>query len=198
MRVQRIAATVPAWMRAMLCIVWLLLGTTAIAQPAARSQAVSADWRFRLLPGDAQLPAHPQAAGWAKAAVPGTVHTDLFANGVDRGSLRRRAGSGAAMDRPGRLGSTWAGFDVDAATLARPHAELVFEGLVYLRRGRTQRPAAAEGRQQPPHLARARGRPAEGERQRTAGGVPFAHPHAAAEGAGDAAQDRRQLSLALR
>lgn len=50
MRVQPIAATVPAWMRAMLCVAWLLLGTTAIAQPAAQSQAVSADWRFRLLP----------------------------------------------------------------------------------------------------------------------------------------------------
>ena len=128
MRVHRIAAVVPAWLRGAFCLGWLLLAVTAVAQPVAQSQAVTADWLFRLLPGDAQLPAHPQAAAWAKAAVPGTVHTDLFANGVIPDPY---------VGAP-EAGLQWIGladweylgrFDVDAATLARPHAELVFEGL---------------------------------------------------------------------
>jgi beta-mannosidase len=36
-------------------------------------------WRFRLAPG-AQANAHPEAAPWRTAAVPGTVHTDLLAH----------------------------------------------------------------------------------------------------------------------
>nr|WP_295378518.1 glycoside hydrolase family 2 protein [Pseudoxanthomonas sp.] len=128
MRVHRIAAIVPAWVRLAFCLGWLLLAFTAAAQPAATSQAVSADWRFRLLPGDGQATAHPQAGAWAKARVPGTVHTDLFANGVIPDPY---------VGAP-EAGLQWIGladweylgrFDVDAATLARPHAELVFEGL---------------------------------------------------------------------
>jgi beta-mannosidase len=37
-------------------------------------------WTFRLAPGNAQSGAHPEAASWHAATVPGTVHTDLFAN----------------------------------------------------------------------------------------------------------------------
>ena len=49
-----------------------------------------------------------------------------------------------------------------------------------------------------PHLARARRRAPARAGQRTARRVPLADPHVAAAGAGDAAQDRRQLSIALR
>ena len=39
-------------------------------------------WQFRLVPGNAQADAHPQATQWHAVSVPGTVHTDLLGNGL--------------------------------------------------------------------------------------------------------------------
>lgn len=97
------------------------------AQPVAAAP-LQAAWMFRLLPGNAQLKARPEAGQWRTATVPGAVHTDLLANGVIPDPY---AGAPEA-------GLQWIGladweyqarFDVDAATLARPHAELAFDGL---------------------------------------------------------------------
>lgn len=107
-----------------LCL--LLIATPAMAQVISRD--LDEGWRFRLLPGDAQIAAHPQAKDWRKASVPGSVHTDLFAHGVIPNPY-----VGAA-----EAGLQWIGladweytlrFDVDEATLANPHQELVFEGV---------------------------------------------------------------------
>jgi beta-mannosidase len=107
---------------------WLLLvlvGSWGLPVTAAPLQA---QWSFRLLPGDAQLRAHPQLAGWRTAQVPGAVHTDLLAQGQIPDPY---------VGAP-EAGLQWIGladweyraqFDVDAATLARAHAELAFEGL---------------------------------------------------------------------
>ncbi|WP_448130053.1 beta-mannosidase [Stenotrophomonas rhizophila] len=107
---------------------WLLLvlvGSWVLPVTAAPLQA---HWSFRLLPGDAQLRAHPQLAGWRNAQVPGAVHTDLLAQGQIPDPY---------VGAP-EAGLQWIGladweyraqFDVDAATLARAHAELAFEGL---------------------------------------------------------------------
>ena len=107
---------------------WLLLvlvGSWGLPVTAAPLQA---QWSFRLLPGDAQLRAHPQLAGWRNAQVPGAVHTDLLAQGQIPDPY---------VGAP-EAGLQWIGladweyraqFDVDAATLARAHAELAFEGL---------------------------------------------------------------------
>ena len=107
---------------------WLLLvlvGSWVLPVTAAPLQA---QWSFRLLPGDAQLRAHPQLAGWRTAQVPGAVHTDLLAQGQIPDPY---------VGAP-EAGLQWIGladweyraqFDVDAATLARAHAELAFEGL---------------------------------------------------------------------
>jgi beta-mannosidase len=43
-------------------------------------QTLSEGWQFRLMPGNAQAKAHAEATTWHAASVPGTVHTDLFAN----------------------------------------------------------------------------------------------------------------------
>jgi beta-mannosidase len=103
----------------------LLLALHALPAGAVPLQA---QWSFRLLPGNAQLAAHPEAGQWRPAAVPGSVHTDLLANGVISDP---HAGAPEA-------GLQWIGladweyqatFDVDAATLARAHAELAFDGL---------------------------------------------------------------------
>lgn len=41
---------------------------------------VGKGWTFRLAPGNGQSAAHPEAAAWRAASVPGMVHTDLLAN----------------------------------------------------------------------------------------------------------------------
>src|SRR5690606_10354434 len=105
----------------------LLLALCALAG-IALAAPLPAQWSFRLLPGDAQLQAHPGLDAWRPAQVPGSVHTDLLAAGLIGDPY-----AGAA-----EAGLQWIGladweyrarFDVDAATLARPHAELRFDGL---------------------------------------------------------------------
>ncbi|MET4680643.1 beta-mannosidase [Stenotrophomonas rhizophila] len=111
--------------RAACWLLLLLVGSWGLPVTAAPLQA---QWSFRLLPGDAQLRAHPQLAGWRTAQVPGAVHTDLLAQGQIPDPY---------VGAP-EAGLQWIGladweyraqFDVDAATLARAHAELAFEGL---------------------------------------------------------------------
>lgn len=111
------------WVRRALaaCLLCGMAGST-LAAP------LQAQWSFRLLPGDAQLQAHPGMDTWRTATVPGSVHTDLLANGVIGDPYVGAAEAGLQWIGLG----DWeyrARFDVDAATLARPHAELRFDGL---------------------------------------------------------------------
>lgn len=107
---------------------WLLLVLLAAWALPVAAAPLAAEWSFRLLPGDAQLGDHPQLAKWRAAQVPGAVHTDLLAQGLIPDPY---------VGAP-EAGLQWIGladweyraqFDVDAATLARAHAELAFEGL---------------------------------------------------------------------
>ncbi|MCD9085647.1 glycoside hydrolase family 2 protein [Stenotrophomonas sp. SY1] len=89
---------------------------------------LQAQWSFRLLPGDAQLQAHPGLDAWRPAQVPGSVHTDLLAAGVIGDPYVGAAEAGLQWIGLG----DWeyrARFDVDARTLRRRHAELRFDGL---------------------------------------------------------------------
>ena len=111
------------WVRRALaaCLLCGMAGT-ALAAP------LQAQWSFRLLPGDAQLQAHPGMDTWRTATVPGSVHTDLLANGLIGDPYVGAAEAGLQWIGLG----DWeyrARFDVDAATVARPHAELRFDGL---------------------------------------------------------------------
>lgn len=105
-----------------------------LALSAAAAAAVAGDlvidkgWTFRLAPGNAQQAAHPEAAAWHAAKVPGTVHTDLFA-----GKLIPDPYVGAP-----EAGLQWIGlgdweystrFDAPPAALADARSDLVFEGL---------------------------------------------------------------------
>ncbi|MFG6461694.1 glycoside hydrolase family 2 protein [Roseateles sp. DXS20W] len=85
-------------------------------------------WHFRLLPGHDQLAAHPEAAPWRAAAVPGTVHTDLLAHGLIADPF---------VGAP-EAGLQWIGladweystrFDAPPHALDSPRSDLVFEGL---------------------------------------------------------------------
>ncbi|CAH0210850.1 Exo-beta-D-glucosaminidase [Massilia sp. Bi118] len=85
-------------------------------------------WQFRLVSGNAQGAAHPEAAPWRAATVPGTVHTDLLAN-----KLIPDPYVGAP-----EAGLQWIGlgdweyrtrFDAPRAALASARSDLVFDGL---------------------------------------------------------------------
>jgi len=112
----------------------LLLGAvlaiaTASAMAAAPGQIqLDKGWSFRLLPGSAQAGAHPEAAPWRAATVPGTVHTDLFAHKVIADPY---------VGAP-EAGLQWIGladweyqtkFDAPREVLARARSDLVFNGL---------------------------------------------------------------------
>ncbi|ALK99350.2 beta-mannosidase [Massilia sp. WG5] len=65
-----------------LCLVLAAAGAASAMAATPDGFAIDKGWRFRLVPGNAQAASHPEAAPWHTAAVPGTVHTDLFANRV--------------------------------------------------------------------------------------------------------------------
>ena len=107
---------------------WLVAGAASAMAQTPGELVIGKGWTFRLLPGNAQLAAHPEAAAWKTAAVPGTVHTDLFANklipdpyvGAPEASLQ------------------WIGladweyrtrFDAPRAAQGSARSDLVFEGL---------------------------------------------------------------------
>ena len=109
------------WRTLLLCAVCAFAGVAAAAP-------LPAQWSFRLLPGDAQRAEHPGLDAWRPAQVPGSVHDDLHKAGV----------IGDPYVGAAEAGLQWIGladweyrarFDVDAATLARRHAELRFDGL---------------------------------------------------------------------
>lgn len=106
----------------------LLLLMIALGAFPAGAAPLQAQWEFRLLPGDAQGAAHPGLQQWRAATVPGSVHTDLLAH-----ELIRDPYVGAPEAELQWIGlADWeyrARFDVDAASLAKAHAELRFDGL---------------------------------------------------------------------
>jgi len=116
-------------MRIMTIFLLAAVGVCSLLPALPASAAVlDARWEFRLLPGDGQQAGHPEVAEWRDARVPGSVHTDLLAHALIPDPY---------VGAP-EAGLQWIGladweyrarFDVDAATLARRHAELVFEGL---------------------------------------------------------------------
>ena len=57
-----------------------LFAANDFAADSVSTQTLSDRWEFRLVPDNAQAKAHAEATTWHAARVPGTVHTDLFAN----------------------------------------------------------------------------------------------------------------------
>ncbi|NKJ19962.1 glycoside hydrolase family 2 protein [Dyella sp. SG609] len=118
------SATFPYW--SALAVSLLLTGPAAAAQLSAQSLAQG--WQFHIAPKSAEAKAHPEAAEWRAAEVPGSVQTDLLKAGVITDPFYR--------DNEARLQwiglADWdyrLGFKADPATLKRGHVELVFDGL---------------------------------------------------------------------
>ena len=108
----------------------LLMLAPALPQAAfaLTTQSLDAGWQFRIAPGDAHAKDHSGAAHWLPATVPGSAQTDLMALKLIPDPYWR--------DDEAKV--QWVGlsnwqyrktFNVDAATLARTHVELVFNGL---------------------------------------------------------------------
>ena len=117
-----------AWQVFALALLALPCLHAAAADAPLRAQPIDQGWQFRLAPGDAAAKAHPGASRWLAARVPGTVQTDLMA--------ARLVADPFVRDQEKAI--QWVGladwqyrttFKVDAATLARPHLALVFDGL---------------------------------------------------------------------
>jgi beta-mannosidase len=108
----------------------MVLAAAAVSAMAAAPEGFVIDkgWRVRLAPGNTQGAAHPEAAAWHAATVPGTVHTDLLAN-----RLIPDPYVGAL-----EAGLQWIGlgdweyrtqFDAPRAALSSARSDLVFDGL---------------------------------------------------------------------
>lgn len=106
----------------------LALATASAMAAAPGGFVIDKGWSFRVLPGNTQAAAHPEAAPWHAAKVPGTVHTDLLAD-----KLIPDPYVGAA-----EAGLQWIGladweyrtrFDAPRSALERARSDLVFEGL---------------------------------------------------------------------
>jgi beta-mannosidase len=121
-------STVAIFLRGRTAILVLFAWACGVGTVMAATQTLATGWRFRLVPGLAAVLAHPEAAAWRTAHVPGSVQTDLLAAGA----------IGDPFGRNNEAGLQWIGLadwqyqlplTVDAATLQHRHAELVFDGL---------------------------------------------------------------------
>ncbi|AWV08390.1 beta-mannosidase [Marilutibacter maris] len=106
----------------------LALAASAALAGSAGEIVLDGDWQFRQLPASPQARAHPEAAPWRSASVPGTVHTDLLAHGLIPDPY---------VGAP-EAGLQWIGladweyrveFDAPAGARDAARSELVFEGL---------------------------------------------------------------------
>jgi beta-mannosidase len=120
------------WFARLLVGLWLAVSAGVAMAGAPGRLVIAGGWTFRLMPGNAQPGsqpgAHPAAALWHAATVPGTVHTDLFAN---------RLIPDPYIGAP-EAGLQWIGladweyrirFDAPRAALDAARSDLVFEGL---------------------------------------------------------------------
>lgn len=113
-------------------VIIVVLMMAAVSGVAAASpfivKSLDAGWQFRIAPGDAHAKDHPRAMQWLPATVPGSVQTDLMALKLIPDPYWRD--DEATVQWVGL--SDWQyrkSFNVDAATLARAHVDLVFDGL---------------------------------------------------------------------
>lgn len=109
----------------------LLIAAAPVALTAAPRTEIALDtgWSVRLAPEESEAAkAHPRAAKWLPAAVPGTVQTDLIAAKVTPDPFIGR--NEATIQWVGRSDWEYRGrIEANAALLARDHVELVFDGL---------------------------------------------------------------------
>ncbi len=106
----------------------LALSASGAAAAVPQLQTLGSGWSFRMAPDDSALTAHPDAAAWRDATVPGTVQGDLLAlKALPDPYL---ADNEAKVQWVGQ--SDWqyrTQITVTADQLTRDHLDLVFSGL---------------------------------------------------------------------
>ena len=107
-----------------LLLIFITLVSVTSVMAAPQEKLLHSNWRFRAISPDAAA----QFKQWHTASVPGVVQTDLLANKLIPDPFYQTNEAGLQW-----IGLTdWeyeSHFDVDAASAARQHQELVFEGL---------------------------------------------------------------------
>lgn len=101
----------------------------AVAAGPRTDIMIDEGWALRLSPDEKEAArAHPRAAKWLPATVPGTVQTDLIAAKITPDPFVGL--NEATIQWVGRSDWEYRGrIDVNAALLARGHVDLVFDGL---------------------------------------------------------------------
>ena len=118
------------WTLVASALFFTLLCTTVPAAAAPRTTvAFDTGWQVRIDPADtAAVTAHPAAARWLSATVPGSVQQDLMAAGIVLDPFTGL--NEAAIQWVGLTGWQYRrSIDVTPAMLARGHLDLVFDGL---------------------------------------------------------------------
>lgn len=116
------------WSVRVLCILALIAASGQAMAQTVSERVLDAGWEFRQLADGTPSAGPAQARQWHRATTPGTVHTDLFDNGLIADPYR-----GAP-----EAGLQWIGladweyrttFDVSRDARDAPRSDLVFEGL---------------------------------------------------------------------
>jgi len=118
------------WLARVFCALALAFAAASALAGTVDARVLDSGWEFRRLPGDGTPPAgaSPETLHWHPATTPGTVHTDLLANGLIPDPY---------IGAP-EAGLQWIGladweyrtrFDVSRRTRDAARSELVFEGL---------------------------------------------------------------------
>ena len=114
--------------RALLAIGFVFTLTLSWAHAAPVEKNLNQGWQLRMAPNGPYAQQHAEALNWLPATVPGVVQTDLIAQGLLADPY---VGLNEAK-------AQWVGlsdwqykkqFTLDKATLAKPHIDLVFDGL---------------------------------------------------------------------
>jgi beta-mannosidase len=115
--------------RRLALLLLLLAATTAVSAAPRTSVSLDHGWQVRIDPADtAAVAAHPQAAAWLPAIVPGSVQRDLIAaHIVPDPSIGTNE---AAIQWAGLTDWQWrTTITVTPAMMRRDHLDLVFDGL---------------------------------------------------------------------
>jgi beta-mannosidase len=112
--------------RALLLGAWLIGSTSA---SATESRTLDQGWQVRLAANATEaVEKHPEASRWIDAGVPGSVQMDLLHAGLIPDPYRHD--NEAALQWIGLADWDYRlDFDIDAATLAHDHVDVVFDGL---------------------------------------------------------------------
>ena len=79
---REVSSTAAIFLRERMAVPVLLAWVCSVGTVTATTQTLVTGWCFRLVPDSAAVQAHPEAAAWHNARVPGSSQADLLAAGA--------------------------------------------------------------------------------------------------------------------